>query len=133
MSVIIETLFLFIYLTILFYFKFPDITNNNYLFHKMIIMIMTFVFKFVIELYKKIKNEEKVDPIVILNESVNYSLYCIIGYSVYIDLMYIKIPYENIYIDINNDIQRFFISSFVTSLCVAFIGGVKNTLSNTNK
>ena len=129
MSIIVETIFLFIYLITLFFFKFPDITNNNYLFHKLIIFITTFIFKFAVELYKKIKEGVKVDPMEILNHSVEYSLYNILGYSIYIDLMYMKIPYENIHINIDSDNQRYFISSLITSLFVFLIGLAKNSLA----
>jgi hypothetical protein len=126
MSVIIETTFLFICLITLFYFRFPDITNSNYLFHKLIIFISTFVFKFVMELFKKIKENQKVDPVEILKESVHYSLYNILGYSIYIDLMYMKFPCENLCIDINSDNQRFIVASFVTTMFVALVGLVKS-------
>lgn len=126
MSVIIETIFLFIYLITLFYFRFPDITNNNYLFHKLVIFVSTFVFKFVAELFKKIKENQKVDPIEILKESVHYSLYNILGYSIYIDLMYMKFPCENLCIDINSDNQRFIVASFVTTMFVGMAGLVKS-------
>ena len=126
MSVIIETIFLFIYLITLFYFRFPDITNNNYLFHKLIIFISTFVFKFVAELFKKIKENQKVDPVEILKESVHYSLYNILGYSIYIDLMYMKFPCENLCIDINSDYQRFLVASSITTIFVALTELVKN-------
>jgi hypothetical protein len=129
MSIIVESIFLFIYLMTLFFFKFPDITNNNYLFHKLIIFITTFIFKFAIELYKKIKENTKVDPMEILNNSVEYSLFNILGYSIYIDLMYMKIPYENIYINIDSDNQRYFVSSLITSLFVFLIGFAKSSLA----
>ncbi len=112
----------------LFYFHFPDITNNNYLFHKLIIFISTFVFKFVVELFKKIKENQKVDPIEILRDSVHFSLYNILGYSIYIDLMYMKIPSENLYIDINSDNQRFLVASGITTIFVTLAELIKNYL-----
>lgn len=121
MTVAIESFILFIFLFVLFYFKFPDITNSNYLFHKLILFISTFVFKFVVELFKKMKENEKIDPMETLKESAHFSLYNIIGYSIYIDLMYLSIPYENINIDINSDNQRYLISSLVTSIVVFII------------
>jgi uncharacterized membrane protein YbhN (UPF0104 family) len=130
MSITAESLALFIFLLVLFYFKFPDITNNNYIFHKLIIFIATFVFKFVIELYKKIKEDEKIDAMDILNNSVHYSLYNIIGYSLYIDLMYMNRPFDSLRIDIaNNDNHRFLISSFITSLFVFLIEIAKDLFS----
>lgn len=126
MSAPMEFLVLFIFLFALFYFKFPDITNNNYLFHKLIIFIAAFVFKFVIELYKKMKDNEKIDPMETMKESALFSLYNILGYSIYIDLMYMNIPYENIYIDITSDNQRYLISSLVTSGVVYIISVLKD-------
>jgi hypothetical protein len=125
MNTIIEAFFLFIYLIIIFYFHFPNITNNNYLFHKIIIFILAFVFKFSIELGKKIKKSEKVDPIEILKDSSNYALYNILGYSIYIVMMYMNIPYENLYININNDNQRYLIASTIMTFCVTSIISIK--------
>jgi hypothetical protein len=125
MSLIAESLILFVFLFILFYFKFPDITNNNYLFHKLILFVSTFVFKFVIELGKKIKDNEKVDAMEILKETIHFSLYNIIGYSIYIDLIYMKIPYENLYINLDSDNQRYIISSLIISCFVFLINLIK--------
>ena len=129
MSVTIESLVLLIFLFVLFYFKFPDITNNNYLFHKLIIFVSTFVLKFVIELSKKIKENEKIDAMETLKESAHFSLYNIIGYSIYLDLIYMNIPYENLYIDINSDNQRYIISSFITSFVVFLMNLTKEYFS----
>lgn len=126
---ITDILFLFVYLTTLFYFRFPDITNNNYLFHKLIIFISVFVFKFVIELGKKIKEDKKVDPVEILKTSSNFSLYNILGYSLYIDMMYMNIPYENLAININSDDQRFFIASTIMTVFVSCVGVISNLFS----
>jgi hypothetical protein len=126
MSIFLETILLLLYLITLFYFQFPDISNNNYLFHKLIIFVSTLVFKFAIELYKNIKENKKVDPIIILQDSIHYSLYNILGYSFYIDLMYMNIPYENMFIDINSYNQRIGIASSVMALFISSINFTKS-------
>jgi hypothetical protein len=124
MNIFTDIFFLFIYLTLLFYFKFPDITNNNYIFHKLIIFISVFVFRFVIELIKKIKNKCKVDPLEILKESLLYSLFNIVGYSIYIDLMYMNVC-SNYNININSDNQRFLIASLIMTIFTMLISAGK--------
>lgn len=133
MSLITESLILFVFLFVLFYFKFPDITNNNYLFHKLLIFVSTFVLKFVIELCKKIKESEKIDAMEILKQSAHFSLYNIIGYSIYIDLIYMKIPYENLYINLESDNQRYIISSLITTCCVFLIKLIQEHFSKNTR
>lgn len=113
----------------MFYIKFPDITNNNYLFHKLIIFILTFVLKFVAELIRKIKDKKKVDPGEILYDSINYSLYNIVGYSIYIDLMYMNIDCKSICINVNSDNQRYLIASAITTTFVSIVAFGKKMVS----
>jgi hypothetical protein len=129
MNIITDIFLLFVYLMTLFYFRFPNITNTNYLFHKLIIFISVFVFKFVIELGKKIKEDKKVDPVEILKDSSNFSLYNILGYSLYIDMMYMNIPYENLAININSDNQRFLIASAIMTITVSVVGSIGSVFS----
>lgn len=120
MNIFTDIIFLFVYLLTLFYFKFPDITNNKYAFHKAIIFITVLVFRFMIELIKKIKNKCKIDALDILKDSLLYSLITVVGYSIYVDLMYMNIC-SDYNISISTDNQRYLVSSFVISMFTLFI------------
>lgn len=88
MNIFTDILFLFVYLFALLYFKIPDVANNNYLIHKFFLFIAIFGYYYVIHIIKKIKYGCKIDPYQILTESLNMSLFCILGYSIYVDMMY---------------------------------------------
>lgn len=87
MNIFTDALFLFIYLFSLFYFGIPNINNDNYLKHKLIIFINIFIFNYVIQLIKKIKNNCIVDPLELLYNSLYIGLVAIIGYTIYVDVI----------------------------------------------
>jgi len=120
MNIFTDTIFLLVYLMILFYFHIPDITNNNYLFHKLIIFISILAFRYIIEIIKKIKDRQKVDPFEVLNSSLYYALFGIIGYGVYMDLMYGNYSCGDISINIDSDYKRYGIAALIISLFIMF-------------
>lgn len=132
MNIFTDIIFLFVYLIVLFYFRFPDITNNKYIFHKVIIFVSVFVFRFVVELIKKIKNKCKIEPLDILKESLLYALLNVVGYSIYVDLMYMNVC-SDYNININSDNQRFLIASFIMSIFTLFISTGKMIFSNSQQ
>ena len=90
MNIFTDALFLFVYILTLLYFKIPNISDNNFLVHKFYIFVGVFGFYYVIQMIKKIKNNCKIDPYLILQQSLNMSLYCVIGYSIYTDLIHME-------------------------------------------
>ncbi|ATZ80500.1 hypothetical protein BMW23_0448 [Bodo saltans virus] len=131
MNAFTDILFLFVLLTVLFYFKLPNINNTNYILHKFIIFVCILAFSYIIELIKAIKTGCKVDPKKILWESLNTALYGVIGYSLYVDLMYMNISCFKLDSVVNADENRFIIASFVTSLFVLLIKAIKLIFTNT--
>jgi hypothetical protein len=124
MNVFTDVLFLFVYLIILFYFKVPDITNTNYLLHKLVIFISLLVFYYILEIIKKIKGKCKIDQKKIMGEALNNSLYGVIGYSIYVDLMYMNFSKISGF-TLKNDNERFAAASLVVSLFTLLIKGGK--------
>lgn len=122
MNIFTDVLFLFVYIMTLLYFKLPDVSDNNYLVHKFYIFVGVFGFYYVIQMIKKIKNNCRVDPYVILQQSLNMALYCVIGYSVYVDLMYMDWSQSYIQsIDISNSNKKYLMISITVIIFVTLI------------
>ena len=88
MNIFTDVLFLFIYLLTLFFFRIPNITNNSYITHKFYLFIAVFGYYYAVQLIKKIKIGCKVDPYSILHQSLNMAIYCVLGYAIFVDLLY---------------------------------------------
>ncbi len=122
MNIFTDVLFLFVYIMTLLYFKLPDVSDNNYLMHKFYIFVGVFGFYYVIQMIKKIKNNCRVDPYVILQQSLNMALYCVIGYSVYVDLMYMDWSQSYIQsIDVSNSNKKYLMISITVIIFVTLI------------
>lgn len=86
MNMFIDILILFVYILTLLYFKLPDVSNNNYLFHKFYLFIGIFGFYYVYQIIKHVINNEMIEQYTILQKSIKMATYCLIGYSIYTDL-----------------------------------------------
>jgi len=88
MHILVNILFIFIFLFTLFYFKFPNLRDNRYILHKIIIFISLFCFQFVISIISKIKAKCKINIHEIISSSLRIAITGIIGYSIWNDLLY---------------------------------------------
>ncbi len=88
MNIFTDILFLFVYIITMLYLEIPDIKNNNYPIHKLYLFIGIFVYYFVVQVIKKIKNKCQIHPFVLLQDSLIISLFCVLGYSLYVDFKY---------------------------------------------
>lgn len=113
MDLLINILLLFVYLIILFYFGIPDITNTNYLMHKALLFVGILIFNYAFYLIKKMKEKNKINYKKLLANSIYYALFGIVGYSIYIDLMYMDF---SVGMNIESDNVRFAICSLIISL-----------------
>jgi len=98
MYILVNILFLIIFLFSLFFFNIPDINNSNYITHKIIIAIALFITQFILLVISKIKNKCKIDINEILMDSLQVSLTGFIAYTIYTDYIYRYqlVPYANI-------------------------------------
>lgn len=131
MNVITDMLFLFIVLLILFYFNIPNIENDNFIFHKLIIFVIIFIFSYLTNLIKKLNDKEsKVTNVDLIYKSFEMSIGGIVGYSLFIDLMIMEST-QNI---VNNLIQsRLSLQvtvSFVVTMFITMIKVVKMLFNN---
>lgn len=88
MNLFTDILFLTVYLLTMFFFELPNIKNKNYIIHKLFIFISIFVYYSIVQLIKNIKNKNDINLYSMLNDSFTMGLYCVLGYSLYIDLIY---------------------------------------------
>lgn len=88
MNVFTDILFLFVYIITMLYLEMPDIKNTNYPIHKLYLFVGIFVYYFVVQIIKKIKNKCSIDPFVLLQDSLIISLFCVLGYSLFVDFKY---------------------------------------------
>lgn len=114
MNIFTDALYLFAYLVALLYMQFPDVINTNYLVHKFYLFIEIFIFYYVIQMIKKIKNNCKIDANVLLYQSLNVSILCVLGYSIYVDCLYMDWT-KDYFNDIDHvdSTKRIFVISFI--------------------
>lgn len=122
MNIFTDVLFLLVYLLVMFFFEIPDIKNKNYPVHKLIIFTSIFIYYSIVTLIKTIKNKKNVDPYVILNDAVMMGLYCVLGYSLYVDFIYWDYT-KHLFADIKeaNIIKRYTVVSIIIVLLVTTI------------
>ena len=85
MNILIDSMFLFIYLFALFYSNIPNVSNEDYLIHKIYIFVSTLAYFYIILSIKNLQTKNK-SMYEIYKESFIFALYCVIGYSIYVDL-----------------------------------------------
>jgi len=122
MNIFTDLLFLFVYIFTLLYFQMPNVANNNYLTHKFYLFISIFGFYYIIQLIKRIRNGCSVDPYIILQQSLNMALFCVLGYSLYVDLLYMD--WSQGYfgdIEVVNHTKRFVAIAFIIIVFVGII------------
>ena len=100
MNVIINIFFIFIFTFWVLFFRIPDIDNRNYLFHKLIIFVLLFVYQFSLLVLSKIKNKCKIDLLDVCGYSFETAIVGIIGYSIYTDLQYYDLGMHNFHLPI---------------------------------
>lgn len=88
MNIFTDILFLFVYIIAMFYLQLPNITNNDYPIHKLYLFISIFSYYFVIQIIKKIKNKCSINIFTILEDCLIITLFCVLGYSIYVDFKY---------------------------------------------
>jgi hypothetical protein len=86
MNTFIDILFTFIFLFTMFFFEIPDLNNDNYLNHKLIIFVSLFMFNYLSKLLKKMRNHCKIIQQELIDDSLYLSLFGVLGYSLFVDL-----------------------------------------------
>ena len=106
----------------LLYMRFPDVLNNQYLTHKLYLFAAIIVFYYVMQLIVQLKNKCTINAVALLKSSFQMALYCIVGYSIYVDLLYMD--YTSSYFgDVEEvfPLKRMFIITIIIIMFVLFI------------
>lgn len=90
MNIFTNLVFTFIFLNLITFFKFPDVTSRSFIKNKSIIFIAMFFFQMALDLIAKMKNKCKINMKIIVEKSLMISLYSILGYSCYTDLIHME-------------------------------------------
>ncbi len=132
MNVLTYIIFLFIYLNVLFYFNIPSLSDDNYIYHKLILFINIFVFNFFTQIITKIRNKCNTTIENIISKSLKIATYTIIGYSLFIDLKIMNSTkkYVEPYIS-DSQSQMLFVSTII-SMFVLIMKLIEIILNNTN-
>lgn len=86
MRILLDAVFIFLFVNILFYFKIPNIESDNYVKHKLYLFIFTLIFYYLLSVIRKIGNKRcTLDHYGIIKNSIKISLTCVVGYSLYHD------------------------------------------------
>ena len=94
MNIVTYIIFLFIFINILFFFSLPDINNDNYIFHKLLIFIGVFVFQFLIQVISNTYKGcfEAIDAVI--STCLKVSIFAVFGYSLFVDAKYMDYSKE---------------------------------------
>lgn len=123
MNTFINIFFVFIFIFIILYFKAPNISNNNYILHKLIIFTLLFTYQFMLLIMSKVKNKCKIDFLEIFKYSMETAVVGVIGYSIYTDLQYYKINDDPLFVTDQN-MQYLYITIIIT-LLLTFVNTIK--------
>lgn len=90
MNIFTNILIIFIFVYVLLYFKIIDVENGLYIQHHVAIFMLLFFFQFCTLILVKIKNQCGIDIGGAINHSLKIALAGVIGYSIYIDLIFME-------------------------------------------
>ena len=133
MNIFIEMFFLYAYILLLFLFKLPDVSNNNYLAHKFMIFFNLSIFFFATILIKKINNGCKIKPHELIQNTIMNSLICVIGYAIYVDLLYTNYSCNIFKINIDSNFKRNIVVTTIIVIFMLIVNIIKQTFDNGEK
>lgn len=125
MNLLTDLIFIFVFLYIMFLFKIPDITTDNFILHKFFLYISLFLFNFVTQVIIKIKNNCKIDQNELLSKSIEVAVSGVIGYSIFIDLSIMEYTKDYIEYLTRSKYMLYLISSIIIILFISIIKIIK--------
>lgn len=90
MRALIDSIFIFAFVIMLFALKMPSIEDDNYIRHKLFIFTGIFMFDFMLQTVKKLRSKCNIKTETILFNSLKTAMFGIIGYSLYTDLIHME-------------------------------------------
>lgn len=124
MNTFINIFFIFIFIFAILFFKLPNIDNRNRLLNKLILFSLLFIYQFMLLIISKVKNKCKIDFLEVFIYSIETATLGVIGYSIYNDLEYSKLGYEESLYMTDNKIQYVYIA-LIIALLLIFVNTIK--------
>ena len=120
MRIILDAVFLFCFIMIMFYFELPNIFSDNYIKHKLILFGAVFGFYYLISLIRKVgKQNCTIDPYIMIKHSLKIALLTIIGYSIFIDFSIME--WSKDYFIFDNPYKKYAIVSVIIVVLITII------------
>ncbi|QKF94015.1 hypothetical protein QKU48_gp0557 [Fadolivirus algeromassiliense] len=123
MNTFINIFFVFIFIFLILFFKVPNINDNNYILHKVILFGLLFVYQFMLLVMSKVKNKCKIDFLEVFRYSVETAAIAVIGYSIYTDLQYYKVNDDPLFITDTN--MQYLYITIIISVLLTFVNTIK--------
>jgi len=109
---------------IILFFKIPNIENNNYILHKLIIFALLFMYQFILLILSNIKNNCKINVSDVFKSSLETATIGIIGYSIYTDLQFAQLgDFDAIYLGDEN--MKYLYVTIIVTLLLTFVNTIK--------
>ena len=122
MNTFVDILFMFIFIFIMFFFEVPDVNNDNYIQHKVVIFITLFMFNYVVNIIKKMRNGCKIEQNNIISNSTQMAIAGLLGYSLFVDLKVMEWSRDMISSSYDS---LFMLNLIVTIIMILFISIIK--------
>ena len=130
MNTFIDILFTFLFIFIMFFFEVPEINNDNYIQHKIIIFITLFMFNYVVKIIKKMRNGCKIIQSEIISESTQMAVAGLFGYTVFVDLKVMEWSRDTIYSSYDSLFMLYLIVTIIMTLFITIVKIVKMMFDN---
>lgn len=112
------------------FFNIPDISDGNYILHKLILFVSLFVFSFVTQIISGMKSKCPLNQFGLMNNSIHISTIGIIGYSLFIDLVNMETTHEYMSSLITSKYVMFLIASVIIVLLISVVKIVNMLFEN---
>ena len=123
MITVIDILFIFLFMYLMFWIQIPNIENGNNMLNKFVVFVSLFCFYYVLQIIKKIKSGCKINLDEITKNSIIVGLSGSLGYSFYTDLL--TMDFSKKYIEYINDSSKYFLYITIVISIILFITVIK--------
>ena len=127
-NIIIDGIYLFVYLSILFYFLIPDIDTDTINKNKIYIFIIISLFYLFTQILTSLKKHKPINFSVILDNCFKYGLFGILALLMYYDLKNTDLFQNYSEMLLSDDINQYKI--FIISIFITFIISIIATIEN---
>lgn len=97
------------------FFNIPNIDNENYILHKIIISILLFVYQFLLIIINNLKSQCQINIWNVFYQGLETAVIGFIAYSIYTDLQFMNLITK----PLNPNIQYLYITAIIASLLFA--------------